>query len=162
MGVPFYAVYDAAKASLARSGEALRRELSVEDVHVLTAYPGATDTPMMATSRAGPDLGFAKETAEAVAEAVAQGMEEHAFEVVRGGEVRAQMLVQNRDDPKAIDARFRTMKAALGEAVKDHSSSLPPMTLRAHDERPARVEKRPWLRGRQRFVAGGPNMDSRP
>lgn len=47
IGVPFYATYAAAKAGLARFGEALRRELKGEGVHVLTLYPGATDTPMM-------------------------------------------------------------------------------------------------------------------
>jgi NAD(P)-dependent dehydrogenase (short-subunit alcohol dehydrogenase family) len=36
--------------------EALRRELLGEGVHVMTIYPGATETPMMATNRAGPDL----------------------------------------------------------------------------------------------------------
>lgn len=52
------ATYAAAKGGLARFGEALRRELKGEDVHVLTVYPGSTDTPMMQTNRAGPELGF--------------------------------------------------------------------------------------------------------
>ena len=47
MGAPFYTTYAAVKAGLARFGEALRRELKGEGVHVLTIYPGATDTPMM-------------------------------------------------------------------------------------------------------------------
>ena len=55
MGVPFYATYAAAKAGLARFGEALRRELKGEGIHVLTVYPGSTDTPMMKTNRAGPE-----------------------------------------------------------------------------------------------------------
>jgi uncharacterized oxidoreductase len=37
-------------------GEALRRELKGEGIHVITVYPVATDTPMMASSKAGPDL----------------------------------------------------------------------------------------------------------
>jgi len=69
MGAPFYATYAAAKAGLARFGEALRRELKGEGIHVLTVYPGATDTPMMKTNRAGPELGFGRETASAVADA---------------------------------------------------------------------------------------------
>jgi short-subunit dehydrogenase len=60
IGAPFYTTYAAAKAGLARFGEALRRELKGEGVHVLTVYPGGTDTPMMKTNRAGPELGFGR------------------------------------------------------------------------------------------------------
>lgn len=38
IGVPFYVTYAAAKAGLARFGEALRRELLDEGVHVMTIY----------------------------------------------------------------------------------------------------------------------------
>jgi short-subunit dehydrogenase len=82
-GVPFYATYAAVKAGLARFGEALRRELLGEGVHVLTVYPGATETPMMATNRAGPDLGFAREAPEAVADALVAGLEDGDSEVIR-------------------------------------------------------------------------------
>ena len=106
IGAPFYATYAATKAGLAHFGEALRRELKGEDVHVLTVYPGGTDTPMMKSNRAGPELGFAREPATAVADAVVQGIEANAFEVVRGGEARAQMVALNRTNPAAVDERF--------------------------------------------------------
>jgi len=122
IGAPFYTTYAAAKAGLARFGEALRRELKGEGVHVLTVYPGGTDTPMMKTNRAGPELGFGREPACAVADATIEGIEAGAFEVVRGGEARAQMIALNRDNPAAIDERMFSMKAALEEAVKDHSA----------------------------------------
>jgi short-subunit dehydrogenase len=122
IGAPFYATYAAAKAGLARFGEALRRELKGEGVHVLTVYPGGTDTPMMKTNRAGPELGFAREPASAVAEATIEGIEADAFEVVRGGEARAQMIGLNRDNPAAIDERMLAIKPALEDAVKDHSA----------------------------------------
>ncbi|MFG1185584.1 SDR family NAD(P)-dependent oxidoreductase [Xanthobacter aminoxidans] len=122
IGMPFYATYAAAKAGLARFDEALRRELAGEGVRVLTVYPGATDTPMMRSSRAGPEVGFSREPAEAVAEAVVAGIAADAFEVVRGGEARAQMIALNRTDPLALDARFATLKDALGEAVRDHAA----------------------------------------
>ena len=122
IGAPFYAAYAAAKAGLARFGEALRRELKGEGIHVLTVYPGGTDTPMMKTNRAGPELGFAREPASAVADATVEGIETDAFEVIRGGETRAQMIALNRDNPGAIDERMLTMKPALEEAVKDHSA----------------------------------------
>lgn len=122
MGAPFYATYAATKAGLARFGEALRRELKGEGIHVLTAYPGGTDTPMMKSNRAGPELGFSREPASAVADAIVEGIETDAFEVIRGGEARAQMIALNRDDPSAVDARFLGLKPALEEAVKDHSA----------------------------------------
>lgn len=122
LGMPFYATYAATKAGLARFGEALRRELAGEGVHVLTVYPGATDTPMMKSSRAGPELGFVREPASAVAEAIVAGIEAEAFEVIRGGEVRAKMIALNREDPATLDKRFADLKPALAEAVRDHSA----------------------------------------
>jgi short-subunit dehydrogenase len=122
VGLPFYATYAAAKAGIAHFGEALRRELLGEGVHVLTAYPGATDTPMMASNRASPDQGFGRESAVDVAAAIVQGIEDEAFEVVRTNEKRAQMVALNRDDPAAVDARFAELKPALEEAVRDHAA----------------------------------------
>lgn len=122
IGVPFYAAYAAAKAGLARFGEAMRRELAGEGVRVLTVYPGATDTPMMASNRAGPDLGFSLEPADAVAAAIVEGMRSDAFEVIRGGEARAKTIALNREDPAAIDERYRGLKSALADAVRDHSA----------------------------------------
>ena len=122
VGAPFYATYAAVKAGLARFGESLRRELKGEGIHVLTVYPGATDTPMMRSNRAGPELGFSREPAAAVAAAIVEGIETNAFEVIRGGEARAQMIALNRTDPAAVDARFLGLKPALEAAVKDHSA----------------------------------------
>jgi uncharacterized oxidoreductase len=122
VGAPFYATYAAVKAGLAHFGEAMRRELKGEGIHVLTAYPGGTETPMMMTNRAGPELGFSREPASAVAAAIVAGMENDAFEVIRGGEARVQMIAMNRDNPTAVDERFLGMKPALEEAVKDHSA----------------------------------------
>jgi uncharacterized oxidoreductase len=120
-GVPFYSVYAGAKSGLARFGEAMRRELKGEGVHVLNVFPIATDTPMMASSKAGPELGFGREPAEAVAEAVMDGIATGAFDVIRGGEARAKIIALNRDDPEALDQRFLAMKPDLEEACRDHS-----------------------------------------
>ncbi len=120
IGIPFYAAYAATKAGLARFSEALRRELSGEGIRVLTVYPGATDTPMMATSQAGPDLGFTKESPEAVALGIVEGIESDAIDVIRGGETRAAMIALNRDQPLALDARFAGMKDRLEQAVEHH------------------------------------------
>lgn len=120
IGVPFYATYAAAKAGLARFGEALGRELLDEGIQVMTIYPRATETPMMATNRAGPDLGFARESPLAVADALVAGLEAGALEVIRGGETWAAMIAANHEPPTAIDARFRSLKERLESAVSDH------------------------------------------
>jgi short-subunit dehydrogenase len=122
VAAPFYSTYAGVKAGLAKFGESLRRELKGEGVHVMTVYPGATETPMMSSNRAGPELGFTREPAEAVAAATIAGIEEDAFEVIRGGEARAKMIALNRDDPAALDKRFLDLKPALSEAVRDHSA----------------------------------------
>ncbi len=122
VGVPFYTTYAAVKAGISHFGEALRRELKGEGVHVLTVYPGATDTPMMTSSRAGPDLGFIREPAYAVAQAIVEGIEANSLQVIRGGEVREAMIAQNRADPLALDDRFTLLKPKLAEAVMDHSA----------------------------------------
>ncbi|MGR4932236.1 SDR family NAD(P)-dependent oxidoreductase [Bradyrhizobium sp. CAR08] len=122
VAAPFYATYAGVKAGLAKFGESLRRELIGDGVHVMTVYPGATDTPMMRSSRAGPELGFVREPASAVANAVIEGIEQDTFEVIRGGEARAKMIALNRDDPAAVDKRFLDLKLALAEAVRDHSA----------------------------------------
>ncbi|MGC2782019.1 MAG: SDR family oxidoreductase [Bradyrhizobium sp.] len=120
VGAPFYATYAAAKAGLARFGEALHRELLDEGVRVLTVYPGATDTPMMSTNKAGPDLGFARETPEMVADALVDGLVSDAREVIRANETRRAMIALNRDHPEQVDERFRAMKARLEAAVSGH------------------------------------------
>lgn len=122
VGAPFYATYAAVKAGLAHFGEALRRELKGEGVHVLTVYPGGTDTPMMRTNRAGAELGFSREPASAVAEAIVEAIEADRHEVVRGGEARLQMIALNRADPSTVDERFAGLKPALEDAVRDHSA----------------------------------------
>lgn len=122
VGMPFYATYAGAKAGLAHFGEAMRRELFGEGVHVLTVYPGATDTPMMQSSKAGPELGMVREPAQAVADAIVQGIETNALQVVRGGEAREKMIILNREEPATLDRRFAEMKPALAAAVRNHSA----------------------------------------
>lgn len=122
IGMPFYATYAGVKAGLAHFGEAMRRELLGEGVHVLTVYPSATDTPMMLSSKAGPELGVVREPASAVAHAIVQGIETEALEVIRGGEAREKMIALNRQEPAMLDRRFADMKPALAAAVRDHSA----------------------------------------
>jgi len=122
VALPFYATYAAVKAGLASFGESLRRELNGEGVHVLTVYPGGTDTPMMASNKAGAEVGFSLESAEAVADAIVGGIENEAIAVVRGGPERQALIDLNRRDPQAVDARFLTIKGAFEEGVKSHDA----------------------------------------
>jgi uncharacterized oxidoreductase len=122
VGLPFYATYAATKAGIAHFGEALRRELLGEGVHVLTVYPGATSTPMMASSQAGPEHGFQYETPDEVAAATIAGIADGSLAVVRGGERRRQMIDLNRTDPGALDRQLAAGKTELEKAVAGHSS----------------------------------------
>lgn len=99
-GLPFYATYAAAKAGVANFGDALRRGLFGEGVHVLNVYPGATATPMMESSDGGPALGFDRESPDNVAAATVAAMVDGSITVIRGDETRSQMIALNRDDPQ--------------------------------------------------------------
>lgn len=122
VGMPFYSVYAATKAGVAHFGEALRRELYGEGVHVLTVYPGATRTPMMETSHAGPEHGFDYEDPDRVAAAVVAAITGDQLSVVRGGPSRTQMVTTNREDPAAVDRMLAERKDDLEKAVAGHSS----------------------------------------
>ena len=122
IGMPFYTTYAATKAGIAHFGEALRRELHGEGVHVLNVFPGATSTPMMETSKAGAEHGFDYESPEAVAAATVAGIVDGSLSVVRGGESRAQMIELNRNDPAAVDQFLAARKPELEQAVAGHSS----------------------------------------
>lgn len=122
VGLPFYATYAAAKAGVANFGDALRRELFGEGVHVLNVYPGATATPMMESSDAGPELGFDRESPDNVAAATVAAMVDGSISVIRGDETRSQMIALNRDDPAALDRTLAERKGQLETAVAGHAS----------------------------------------
>jgi short-subunit dehydrogenase len=88
-------------SGIAQFGEALRRELKGGGLHVLTVYPGGTDTLMMRPDRAGPEFGFSREAVSAIADAIGDSIEADASEPILGGEVRAQMIALNPENPSA-------------------------------------------------------------
>lgn len=122
VGLPFYTTYAGAKAGVAHFGEALRRELYGEGVGVLTVYPGATRTPMMETSTAGPELGFDYESPDDLAVAVLEAIRAGSLTLVRGGPARTAMIQANREDPQELDRQLAQRKAELEQAVARHSS----------------------------------------
>lgn len=121
LGSPFYATYGATKAGIAHFGEALRRELHGEGVHVLNVFPGATDTPMMDSSGARAEHGFDYESPEEVAAAAVAGMIGDEISVVRGASMD-RMLTRNREDPAAVDQMLAAGKDELEKVVAGHSS----------------------------------------
>ncbi|GAA5175955.1 MULTISPECIES: SDR family NAD(P)-dependent oxidoreductase [Halomonadaceae] len=120
VGMPFYAPYAATKGGLARFGEALRRELSDERVHVMTVYPSATDTPMMETADSGDKAGY--ETPEAVADALVAGLENDAIDVIRGGDDFIDLVKTNHDNPRKADSLIEEKKASLEQRAARHRS----------------------------------------
>lgn len=122
LGMPFYATYGATKAGIAHFGEAMRRELVDQGIHVMTVFPGATDTPMMETAGLGDKAGFAYDTPEAVAQALLEGLEADHLTVVRADYNSQGMLDANQQNPSQLDQQIREMKPKLEEAVANHRS----------------------------------------
>lgn len=120
VGMPFYAAYAATKAGLARFNEALRRELTDTGIRVVTAYPSGTDTPMMASSQAGDDLGFGRRPAAEVAAEILFGLESDLSEIDTSPPDRREMQQLNQRDPLAVDAALRSRLIDLEAAVRHH------------------------------------------
>lgn len=122
VGLPFYAVYAATKAGLARFDEAMRRELIGTGVHVATAYPGATDTPMMASSDAGGDLGLGRRPVDEVGAEIITALAAGESEINTSAPERRRMQLTNATDPLAVDAALTPRLAALEAATRAHRS----------------------------------------
>lgn len=120
--MPFYSTYGATKAGISHFGESLRRELYGEGVHVMNIYPGATETPMMDTNEAGPELGFSYESAETVAQALVEGLAVGELNVVRGAGDRSEMAEASRENPREMDEQIASIKDDLEAAVQGHRS----------------------------------------
>ncbi|WP_204358405.1 SDR family oxidoreductase [Streptosporangium sp. 'caverna'] len=122
VGSPFYATYAATKAGLTRFDEALRRELIGSGIHVATVYPGPVDTPMMASTNAGSDLGYGlRPVNEVVAEIVA-GLEARHIDIDTQVPERLALQELNARDPLAVDAVLAPKLGQLRAAVSTHRS----------------------------------------
>ncbi len=122
VGLPFYTTYAATKAGLALFDEALRRELIGTGVRVATAYPGATDTAMMATSQAGEDLGFGRRPVEEVAAEIVAGLEAGDAEINTSRRDRRGMQDLNATAPLDVDAALTPKLAEMEAATRSHRS----------------------------------------
>ncbi|HEY4198906.1 MAG TPA: SDR family NAD(P)-dependent oxidoreductase, partial [Mucilaginibacter sp.] len=115
IGMPFYAPYAATKAAVRQFSEALRRELKDYPIHVMTVYPTATDTPMMATADTGN-----MDTPEAVAKSAIEGLVNHEIDVFRGGEQMQINRKLNFNDPLAYDEKVNGMYDAMLKRASNH------------------------------------------
>ncbi|GAA1233020.1 SDR family NAD(P)-dependent oxidoreductase [Pseudonocardia alaniniphila] len=122
LGTPFYATYAATKAGLIRFDEAVRRELYGSGVHVATVYPGPADTPMMATTRAGADLGYRLRPVDQLVAEMIAGLEERGININTQLPERRAMEELNARDPLAVDASLAPKLAQLRAAVSTHRS----------------------------------------
>lgn len=122
VGMPFYATYGATKAGIAHFGEAMRRELAEDGIHVMAVFPGATDTPMMESAGLRDKAGFEYDTPQGVAKALVEGLEAGELAVVRADDNSQAMIDANRDAPRDLDDQIREMKPKLAEAVAAHRS----------------------------------------
>lgn len=122
VGLPYYAVYAAVKAGLAHFDEALRRELLDTGIRVVTAFPGATATPMMDSSEAGEDLGFGRRPVADVVDEIVAGIGSDLLEINTALPTRRALQELNRTDVAAVDRALRPRLAALRAAVSTHRS----------------------------------------
>ena len=122
VGMPFYSIYAATKSGLSQFGESLRRELIGTGVHVATVYPGATDTAMMTSQKAGAELGWGRRSLADVITDLIAALEAGEHEINTAPEGRRAMQELNLSDPLAVDAALAPGLEALELAVRDHRS----------------------------------------
>jgi short-subunit dehydrogenase len=122
VGMPYYATYAATKAGLTRFDEAVRRELIGSGVHVATVYPGPVDTPMMATTQAGADLGYGLRPVDDVVTEIMAGLEAREIDINTQLPERRATEELNARDPLALDAALAPRLAELLAAVSTHRS----------------------------------------
>lgn len=112
---PFYSVYAVSKAAVRQFSDALRRELITSNLHVMTIYPTATDTPMMdSISRDGMD------NPQKVAKKSIEALESGQINVIFGGAQRFKDILLNFNDPEAMDEKLTSSFESSKEQSKNH------------------------------------------
>lgn len=114
IGLPFYAPYAASKAAVRQFSESLRRELKFP-IHVMTVYPTGTNTPMMETAETGK-----LDSAEKVAQATLEGLEDKKIDVVLGGDQRLKDWKMNFEHPLEFDKKVEKGYEAMKKRAAKH------------------------------------------
>lgn len=117
LAMPFYSVYAATKAAVRQFSDAMRRELHQYPLHIMTVYPGATDTDMMKTA-----VVTQMDTAEDVARASIAGLLNKEINVILGGKEREEQIKLNFLKPEKIDKVAIANFEALRERTQNHRS----------------------------------------
>ena len=117
IAMPFYSVYAATKAAVGQFSDAMRRELHQYPLHVMTVYPGATDTAMMKTAVMG-----RMDSAEDVARAAVEGLLNQEINVILGGKDREEQIKTNFLEPKKMDAFAAANFESLRKRTQTHRS----------------------------------------
>lgn len=122
VGMPFYTVYAAAKAGLAKFGESLRRELHGSGIHVATVYPGATQTAMNDSVVPDASLGLERRDVTDVVSDLITALSAGEHEINTSLPARRAMQQLNLDDPLAVDRALAPQLGQFHSAVGNHRS----------------------------------------
>lgn len=95
----------------------------LETESVASVYPGPVDTPMMATTRAGADLGHGLRPVDEVVAEIVAGREERRIDINTQLPERRAMQELNARDPLAVDAALAPKLAELRATVSTHRST---------------------------------------
>ncbi|XLS27412.1 SDR family NAD(P)-dependent oxidoreductase [Flavobacteriaceae bacterium M23B6Z8] len=115
IAMPFYAVYASTKAGIRQFSDAIRREFTPYNIHVLCIYPTATDTDMMeSSSRKNMD------SPEMVAEESIAALEQGKVNIVFGGMKRKKDALFNFIHPEAMDEEIAERYEDLEFATRNH------------------------------------------
>lgn len=117
IGMAFYTPYSAAKAAVRQFSEALRRELNGGAIHVMTAYPTATDTPMMKSANAS-----GMDSPKLVAARIVEGLVRKDIEVIMGGERMLENRKLNFEAPLELDEKLKVNYEAMAKRADGHRS----------------------------------------
>ncbi len=117
IAMPFYAPYAATKAAVKHFSEAMRRELKPFNIHVMTLYPTATDTPMMKTASGG-----GMDSPELVALKMVEGLKNKEIDVILGGSQQKEDNKINFKDPLEFDKKVSGMYDAMQKRASEHRS----------------------------------------
>lgn len=112
---PFYNVYAATKAGIRQFSDALRRDLYQYPLHIMTIYPTATETPMMANAAVEN-----MDDPKMVARVSLDGLVNKKHHVIFGGEQRLIDIEMNHSDPDAIDRKAIERYEDLRKRTEKH------------------------------------------
>jgi short-subunit dehydrogenase len=118
--IPFTSLYAGTKAGIAAFSEALSREVAGSGVLVVTAFPGATDTPMLAgkdreaAKRAGMRIARAERVAESIVRAVESGRKRVYPSALSRGQAIANVVLPELAD-RMLVRRSRELRRFFAE-----------------------------------------------